>query len=81
MPNNGEKLTPTHGPRQDCPPRDFASAYDGIPLPTKGTDWQDAMYVAAPIAKYNFSASGGSRYLKFSTAFDYIDQDGIVQKT
>jgi TonB-linked SusC/RagA family outer membrane protein len=62
------------------PPADFLSDYLGE-LPTEGTDWQDAMYVTAPVQKYNLSASGGTENMNYNFAIGYLDQKGIVQTT
>ncbi|MDR2774572.1 MAG: TonB-dependent receptor [Tannerella sp.] len=62
------------------PPADFLSDYLGE-LPVEGTDWQEAMYVTAPIQKYNLSASGGTENVNYHFAAGYLNQDGIVQTT
>ena len=62
------------------PPADFLTEYLGE-LPVEGTDWQDAMYVNAPVAKYNLSASGGTENLNYNIGVGYLDQDGIVITT
>ena len=62
------------------PPSNYILDYLGD-LPTKGTDWQDAMYVNAPIGKYNISASGGTESSKYNFSLGYLNQDGIVQTT
>ena len=62
------------------PPADFLTEYLGD-LPTVGTDWQDAMYVNAPVVKYNVGASGGSEFVNYNISVGYLDQDGIVQTT
>jgi len=62
------------------PPADFLTEYLGD-LPTVGTDWQDAMYVTAPVAKYNVGASGGSEFVNYNISVGYLDQRGIVQTT
>jgi TonB-linked SusC/RagA family outer membrane protein len=62
-------------------PSDFLTELAGSPLPIKGTDWQDAMYVNAPVVKYNISASGGSENINYNVALGYLDQDGIIQTT
>jgi TonB-dependent starch-binding outer membrane protein SusC len=61
-------------------PADFLTDYLGE-LQTEGTDYQDEMYVTAPVAKYNLSASGGSDYVNYNVSLGYLDQDGIVQTT
>ena len=62
------------------PPADFLKDYLGE-LQTEGTDYQDEMYVTAPVAKYNVSASGGSDYVNYNVSLGYLDQSGIVQTT
>jgi len=62
------------------PPSDYILDYLGD-LPTVGTDWQDAMYVNAPVGKYNLSASGGTESSNYSVSLGWLDQDGIVQTT
>jgi len=47
----------------------------------EGTDWQDAMYVVAPVGKYNVSARGGTEAANYSFSVGYLDQKGIVQTT
>jgi TonB-linked SusC/RagA family outer membrane protein len=47
----------------------------------KGTDWQDELFVDAPIANYNVGVSGGSDRVTYSVSSDYMDQQGIVLNT
>lgn len=46
-----------------------------------GTDWQDAIFRAAPIQQYNLLVSGGSEASKYSVSGGYNDQQGIVDVT
>ncbi|MDR1454210.1 MAG: TonB-dependent receptor [Tannerella sp.] len=62
------------------PPSDYILDYLGD-LPTVGTDWQDAMYVNAPVGKYNLSAGGGTESANYNFSLGWLDQDGIVQTT
>ena len=62
------------------PQADWLDNYLGV-LPDVGTDWQDAMYVNAPVQKYNLSASGGSENVNYYFGIGYLDQEGIVQQT
>lgn len=43
-----------------------------------GTDWQDEVFVNAPITTNNFTASGGSESTSFFLSAGYLTQDGIV---
>lgn len=46
-----------------------------------GTDWQDAIYRAAPIQQYDLLVSGGNQSGNYSISGSYSDQDGIVKVT
>ena len=52
-----------------------------IPIPGEGTDWQEAMYVRAPVKKIDLAASGGSEMGNYSVSLGWLDQDGIVTNT
>lgn len=43
-----------------------------------GTNWQDEVFVNAPIVSNNFSASGGSETTSYFLSAGYLTQDGIV---
>ncbi len=43
-----------------------------------GTNWQDEVFVDAPIVSNNFTASGGSEKSSFFVSAGYLTQDGIV---
>jgi len=43
-----------------------------------GTNWQDEVFVNAPIISNNFTASGGSEKSSFFVSAGYLTQDGIV---
>ncbi len=43
-----------------------------------GTNWQDEVFVNAPISTTNFTASGGSEKSSFYLSAGYLAQDGIV---
>ena len=63
-------------------PSDYISYLEQLgELPAIGTDWQDAMYVNAPVGKYDFSASGGTEKANYNFSLGYIDNKGIVQTT
>lgn len=44
----------------------------------EGTNWQDAVFQAAPIQSYNLSINGGSDKTRYSIGGSYFDQQGIV---
>jgi TonB-dependent starch-binding outer membrane protein SusC len=44
----------------------------------KGTDWQDAIFQAAPIQQHQLSVSGGSSASNFYLSGSHFDQNGIV---
>ena len=46
-----------------------------------GTDWQDEVFVNAPIANYNLGISGGTDKITYSISGDYMDQQGILMNT
>jgi TonB-linked SusC/RagA family outer membrane protein len=43
-----------------------------------GTNWQDEVFVNAPISSNNFTATGGSELSSFYLSAGYLAQDGIV---
>lgn len=46
-----------------------------------GTDWQDEIfYPNAPIFNHQISFKGGNDHSRFSSAFSYFSQDGIIGK-
>lgn len=49
-------------------------------LPT-GTDWQNEVFVNAPIANYNLGISGGTEKIIYSISGDFMDQQGILMNT
>ncbi|PGH39190.1 MAG: SusC/RagA family TonB-linked outer membrane protein, partial [Candidatus Nephrothrix sp. EaCA] len=52
------------------------------PMPTgEGTDWQKAIYRAAPVQNYALSVSGGGDGFNYNFSSGYLNQDGIVKKT
>jgi TonB-dependent starch-binding outer membrane protein SusC len=44
----------------------------------KGTDWQDAIFQAAPIRQHQLSVSGGSSASNYYISGSHFDQNGIV---
>ncbi|MDB4901374.1 MAG: TonB-dependent receptor [Mucilaginibacter sp.] len=46
-----------------------------------GTNWQDAIYKAAPIQQYDLLVSGGNQSGNYSISGSYDNQDGIVKVT
>ena len=46
-----------------------------------GTNWQDAIYHAAPVQNYEMNVSGGSKGSVYSVSGAYINQQGIVDET
>lgn len=44
-------------------------------------DWQDAFYRNAPIMNYQLTASGGTNKLTYRISGNYLDQDGIADRT
>ena len=43
-----------------------------------GTDWQDAIFRAAPVANYNASVSGGNQNTRFYLSGNVLQSDGVV---
>ncbi|TXH22482.1 MAG: TonB-dependent receptor [Chitinophagaceae bacterium] len=46
-----------------------------------GTDWQDEIYVNAPVSKINADISGGGERSTYSVSAGYLDQKGILMTT
>ncbi|MDJ1485165.1 TonB-dependent receptor [Cytophagaceae bacterium YF14B1] len=46
-----------------------------------GTDWQGAIYRAAPVQSYEVGVGGGSENFTYNLSGGYFDQQGIVKKT
>lgn len=44
----------------------------------EGTDWQEAIFTAAPIMSHQLTLSGGKEHSAFSLSGNYFSQDGIV---
>ncbi|MFT3903445.1 MAG: TonB-dependent receptor [Niabella sp.] len=55
---------------------DQAANYTG-----NGTNWQDEIYVNAPVSKINADISGGGDQSTYSVSAGYIDQLGILMTT
>jgi TonB-linked SusC/RagA family outer membrane protein len=45
------------------------------------TDWYKSFYKTAPMQNHYISVSGGSKSIKSSLSFDYLNQDGILFNT
>mgnify|MGYP001345339008 FL=1 len=60
----------------------FANGKQPLPFPNtqlgEGTNWQDSVFVTAPIQNYNLSISGGNGATRYSIGGSYFKQDGIV---
>jgi len=50
-------------------------------LISAGTDWQNEVFVNAPIANYNLGISGGTEKITYAISGDYMDQQGILMNT
>mgnify|MGYP006282418575 CR=1 FL=1 len=46
-----------------------------------GTEWQDVAYRQAPIQSVQLSARGGTEDITYSFSGNYLDQEGIMQKS
>jgi TonB-linked SusC/RagA family outer membrane protein len=42
------------------------------------TNWQDELFRIAPIKNVNFSGSGGTEKMRYSTDISYLDQEGVI---
>lgn len=69
-------------------PADFTSRYlsgtqqsleDYRNVPT--VNWQDLIFVAAPMQTHNVSLSGGSQQTRYNVSFSAYDQDGIIKNS
>ncbi len=47
-------------------------------IPTEETDWQDAIFRAAPVQSHTLSFSGGSDKTSYSLSGNYYKQEGII---
>lgn len=47
----------------------------------KGTDWQDAVFRAAPISNITIGMNGGSNNTRYYTSLSYFDQKGVMTGT
>ncbi|MDC1105964.1 TonB-dependent receptor [Prolixibacteraceae bacterium] len=48
---------------------------------TGGTNWQDEVYVTAPIQNHDVSISGGTEKSTYLFSGQYLDQDGIMKNS
>jgi len=62
-------------PSTNLPP---APQFEDPSILGEGTDWQKAIFRAAPITNHQLSISGGKERTKFYASANYFDQDGIV---
>ncbi|MFN0293794.1 SusC/RagA family TonB-linked outer membrane protein [Pedobacter helvus] len=69
-------------------PADFTSRYlsgsqktleDYRNVPT--VNWQDLIFVAAPMQTHNISLSGGTQQTRYNVSFSAYDQDGIIRNS
>ena len=65
-----------------------AAAGDDVPAiaenpeePGTGVDWQDEVYRVAPVQNYSLGMSGGAALSNYSISLNYLNQDGIMDKT
>lgn len=47
----------------------------------KGTDWQDAVFRAAPVSNITIGLNGGSNNTRYYTSLSYFDQKGVMIAT
>jgi TonB-linked SusC/RagA family outer membrane protein len=47
----------------------------------KGTDWQDEIFITAPVNSYQLSVSAGNDNNRYFLSGSYFDQEGIVTNT
>lgn len=47
----------------------------------KGVDYQDEVFVDAPISNYNIGINGGTDVIKYSIGGGYFGQDGIIKNS
>jgi TonB-linked SusC/RagA family outer membrane protein len=47
----------------------------------EGTDWQDALYRAAPMQNYQLAFTGGNADTRYYLSMNYLSQDGIMKNT
>lgn len=62
-------------PSTNLPP---APQFENPGILGEGTDWQKAIFRAAPITNHQLSISGGKERTKFYASANYFDQDGII---
>lgn len=53
-----------------------AESYTG-----NGTNWQDEIFVNAPVNKFNVDVTGGGERSTYSVSAGYLDQDGVLTET
>ena len=46
-----------------------------------GTNWQDEIFVKAPVSKVNVDIAGGGDHSTYNVSAGYIDQSGILMTT
>ena len=52
--------------------------YTNIQSLGNGTDWQDELFVTAPLFSHNISATGGSEKLTYGISGSYFGQEGVI---
>ncbi|WP_435137332.1 SusC/RagA family TonB-linked outer membrane protein [Formosa sp. A9] len=52
--------------------------FDDISSYGRGTDWQDQVFVEAPITNFNLTASGGSENTSYFISAGHLAQEGVV---
>ncbi|WP_299259387.1 TonB-dependent receptor [uncultured Aquimarina sp.] len=62
-------------PSTNLPP---APQFEDPSILGEGTDWQKAIFRAAPITNHQLSISGGKENTKFYASANYFEQDGII---
>ncbi|MHA7056814.1 SusC/RagA family TonB-linked outer membrane protein [Aquimarina sp. M1] len=62
-------------PSTNLPP---APQFENPSILGEGTDWQRAIFRAAPIQNHQLSISGGKESTKFYASANYFEQEGIV---
>jgi TonB-linked SusC/RagA family outer membrane protein len=61
----------------------YANGGKALPYPNvsglgKGTDWQDEVFISAPIVNHDLSISGGSDKISYAVSASHLNQEGIV---
>lgn len=79
---NSDQYVNYLGQLHSQPDGDIPPAFAGGQRPSNvSTDWQDELFSAAPIQKYNVGISGGQENALFSLGLEYFDQQGTMRGT